>query len=155
MRGEASEGETTYVFILLLAMKKLRHYRGGFEFAGLKQLARKLRQDQTSAEELLWSLLRNRQLLGFKFRRQHQFGRYVADFYCRKAQLVIECDGSAHSPNEQWHHDRNRDAYMELQGLTVLRFSNERVLKDMDSVMDEIASRLVGQVESGAEGKPK
>jgi very-short-patch-repair endonuclease len=136
-------------------MKKLRHYRGGFEFAGLKALARELRKDQTSAEELLWLLLRNRQLLGFKFRRQHQFGRYVADFYCRNAQLVIECDGSAHNPNEQWHHDRNRDAYMELQGLTVLRFSNKRILKDTDSVIDEIASRLVGRSASGVGEKRK
>jgi len=138
-----------------LKVRKLRHYRGGCDFAGLKTLARELRKDQTSAEELLWSLLRNRQLLGFKFRRQHQFGRYVADFYCRNAQLVIECDGSAHNSNEQWHHDRNRDAYMELQGLTVLRFSNERVLKDTDSVIDEIASRLVGQAASGAGEKTK
>jgi len=136
-------------------MRKLRHYRGGCEFAGLKTLARELRRDQTSAEELLWSLLRNRQLLGFKFRRQHQFGRYVADFYCRNAQLVIECDGSAHDPNEQWHQDRNRDAYMELQGLTVLRFSNERVLKDTDSVIDEIASRLVRQAVSGNKEKTR
>jgi len=136
-------------------MRKLRHYRGGCEFAGLKTLARELRKDQTSAEELLWSPLRNRQLLGFKFRRQHQFGLYVADFYCRNAQLVIECDGPVHSPNEQWHHDRNRDAYMALQGLTVLRFSNERVLKDTDSVIDEIASRLVGQAVSGVGEKTK
>lgn len=136
-------------------MKKLRHYRGGLDFAGLKLLARKLRQDQTSAEELLWSLLRNRQIFGFKFRRQHQFGRYAADFYCREAQLVIECDGSPHDHNEQWHHDRTRDAYMELQGLTVLRFSNECVLEDTDSVIEEIASRLVAQAESGIREKTK
>lgn len=136
-------------------MRKLRHYRGGCDFAGLKTLARELRKDQTSAEEFLWSLLRNRQLLGFKFRRQHQFGRYVADLYCRNAQLVIECDGSAHNPNERWHHDRNRDAYMELPGLAVLRFSNERVLKDTDSVIDEIASRLLGQAASGVGEKTK
>ena len=124
-------------------MRTQRHYRGGFEFAGLVELARELRRKQTSAEELLWSILRNRQLLGFKFRRQHQFGRYVSDFYCREAQLVVECDGFIHDLNEGWHHDRNRDAYMIAQGLRVLRFSNERVLNETETVLEEIAGLLV------------
>ena len=100
-------------------MKRARQYRGGYQSSGLKDLARELRKNETSAEALLWKLLRNRQLLGFKFRRQHQFGDYVADFYCREAQLVIECDGSVHDQNEQWHHDQDRDAYMIGQGLRV------------------------------------
>ncbi len=58
-----------------------RQYRGGYQVPGLVELARELRKKQTSAERLLWQLLRNRQLLEFKFRRQHQFGDYVADFY--------------------------------------------------------------------------
>ena len=129
-------------------MNKPRHYRGGFQFAGFAGRAREFRKGQTSAEEILWAKLRNRQLLNFKFRRQHQFGKYVADFYCREAQLIIECDGTAHDPNEQWHHDRTRDAYMELQGVRVLRFSNERVLNDTDSVLEEIARFLVPRSES-------
>jgi type I restriction enzyme R subunit len=104
--------------------------------------ARELRKKQTTAEALLWELLRNRQLLGFKFRRQHQFGDYIADFYCHEAQLVIECDGSAHGPNEAWHHDQERDAYMIAQGLRVLRFSNNRILNDTEGVLNEIASYL-------------
>ena len=119
-----------------------RHYRGGYQFAGLVERARELRRKQTPAEELLWQLLRNRQLLGFKFRRQHQYGDYIADFYCHEAQLVIECDGSAHNPNEAWHHDQNRDAYMIAQGLRVLRFSNDRILSDTENVLDEISSFL-------------
>ena len=89
-------------------------------------MARDLRMRQTEAETLLWQLLRNRQLLGFKFRRQHQFGDYIADFYCREASLVIECDGSVHERNEQWHHDQKRDAYMIFSGLRILRFTNEQ-----------------------------
>ena len=80
--------------------------------------------------------------MGFKFRRQHQFGRYVADFYCREAQLVIECDGSPHDLNEQWQHDQVRDAYMELQGLGVLRFPNKIVLTDIESVLEQIVANL-------------
>jgi len=91
---------------------------------------------------MLWQLLRNRHLLGFKFRRQHQFGNYVADFYCREARLAIECDGGVHDRNEQWHHDQLRDAYMISQGIRVLRFTNEQILNDTESVLDEIAKHL-------------
>src|SRR5947208_12855006 len=123
-------------------MKRQRHYRGGYQVARLVTLARELRQQPTSAEELLWQLLRDRQLLGFKFRRQHQFGNYVADFYCREARLVIECDGLVHDRNEQWHHDQIRDAYMISQGIRVLRFTNERVLNDTEGILNEIAKYL-------------
>jgi very-short-patch-repair endonuclease len=101
---------------------KRRQYRGGYQFGGLLELARSLRDKQTPAETLLWHLLRKRQLSGFKFRRQHQFGDYVADFYCHEAALIIECDGSVHELNENWHHDQNRDAYLIGQGLRVLRY---------------------------------
>ena len=123
-------------------MNKGRQYRGGYQSSRLKERARELRKKQTSAEELLWVLIRNRQLHGFKFRRQHQFGDYVADFYCHEAQLVIECDGSVHEDNEQWHHDQNRDAYMIAQGLRVVRFSNAAILNDPESVLDEIVRSL-------------
>ena len=123
-------------------MIRARQYRGGYQCAGLRQLARELRKKPTSAEEFLWQLLRDRQLLGFKFRRQHQFGDYVADFYCREAHLVIECDGLVHDRNEQWHHDQIRDAYMISQGIRVLRFTNERVLNDTEHVLEEIVKHL-------------
>ena len=123
-------------------MKKVRHYRGGYALAGLAELARELRQKQTSAESLLWQLLRNRQLLGFKFRRQHQFGEYVADFYCHEARVIIECDGAVHETNEQWHHDAERDAYMIGQGLRILRFTNEQILLDTERVLRDITKYL-------------
>ena len=123
-------------------MIRSRQYRGGYQFSGLQALARELRKKPTSSEELLWQLLRNRHLLGFKFRRQHQFGNYVTDFYCREARLAIECDGGVHDRNEQWHHDQLRDAYMISQGIRVLRFTNERILNDTEGVLDEIAKHL-------------
>ena len=123
-------------------MKKQRQYRGGYEFAGLVHRARELRKNQTSAESFLWEIFRDRKLLGFKFRRQDQIGNYIADFYCRSGQLVIECDGSVHTENEQWHHDQDRDVYMISQGLTVLRFTNEQVLNDAEAVLSEIAACL-------------
>src|SRR5437899_8824533 len=90
-----------------------RQFRGGYQATGLVELARELRKKQTSAEGLLWQLLRNRQLLEFKFRRQHQFGDYIADFYCHEVRLVIECDGSVHDPHE-------REGEEETKGCVVL-----------------------------------
>ena len=81
-------------------------------------------------------------MLGFKFRRQHQFGEYLADFFCREAGLIIECDGAIHENTEQWQHDRNRDIYMVGQGLRVLRFTNDSVLHSPDEVLNEIAKWL-------------
>ena len=105
--------------------------------------ARKLRTRETRAESWLWTKLRNRQLCGFKFRRQHQYGNYIADFYCHEAQLVVECDGSIHETNENWQHDQTRDAYMVSQGVRVLRFTNEEVTNNTDAVLEKIAKYLV------------
>jgi type I restriction enzyme R subunit len=123
-------------------VRRGRHYRGGFQVAGLTDRARELRVTQTSAENILWKILRNRQLLGFKFRRQHQFGDYIADFYCHEARLVIECDGLIHGANEQWHHDQERDAYMIANGLCVLRFKNDEVLNNLEYVLTTISKHL-------------
>ena len=124
------------------SVKKLRHYRGGFNRAGRLTQARELRTKETKAESRLWSILRNRQMHGFKFRRQHQFGNYIADFYCHEAQLVIECDGSIHETNENWQHDQTRDAYMIGQGLRVLRFANEEVLNNTQAIVKKIQEFL-------------
>jgi len=123
-------------------MNKAKHYRGGYDIAGLSGLARQFRKQQTGAEGLLWQLLRNRQLLGFKFRRQHQFGDYVADFYCHEGRLLIECDGSVHHSNEQCQHDQARDAYLTGHGLRILRFTNEQVLENTEIILKEISSYL-------------
>ncbi|MEO7797034.1 MAG: type I restriction endonuclease, partial [Opitutaceae bacterium] len=129
------------------------HYRGGFDFSGLKKRARELREKDTKAEEFLWELLRNRQLDDAKFRRNHQFGDYICDFYCHESKLVVECDGDAHHTPERRKLDRKRDVYLRSQGLTVLRFENSRVLKDADSVLEGIASYLPSTFGRGAGGE--
>jgi len=88
------------------------HYRGGYDFSGLVETARRLRKKQTPAEDVLWALLRNRRFLGLKFRRQHQIGDYVADFYCHEAALVVELDGGVHGADRQVAKDGKRDAYL-------------------------------------------
>ncbi len=120
--------------------EKELHFRGGFDFSGLVDTARELRQKQTPAEEIMWALLRNRKLMGLKFRRQHQFGEYIADFYCHEAKLVIELDGKIHE--QKIAKDKKRDAYMQAIGLTVLRFANEEFLSNPDATLNKIAGAL-------------
>jgi len=129
------------------------HYRGGFDYSGLLERARELRAKQTPAEELLWELLRDRQLCDAKFRRQHQFGDYLCDFYCHEAKLVIECDGSPHETSSRIQHDAKRDAYLRSQGLTVPRFTNDRVINEVPAILNEIALHLPSTSGRGAGGE--
>jgi very-short-patch-repair endonuclease len=86
--------------------------------------AKRLRRISTPSEDAIWELLRDRKLLGLKFRRQVPIGPYVADFYCYELRLVLEIDGSIHEEDSQIAHDRNRDANLEALGFRLLRFTN-------------------------------
>ena len=95
---------------------------------------RALRQQSTAAERALWSVLRNRRLGGVKFRRQHSIGPYVADFYCERARLVIELDGSVHDDPSRSAYDSRRQRAMLDVGIRTVRFSNREVLDQADVV---------------------
>ena len=97
--------------------------------------ARELRKNMTHPEKVLWHLLRSRELEGLKFRRQHVIDPYIVDFYCADLLLVIEVDGESHDDPEA---DARRTAYLESQGLTVFRVSNDQVLKERVAVLDAI-----------------
>ncbi|MDX9980496.1 MAG: HsdR family type I site-specific deoxyribonuclease [Lentisphaeria bacterium] len=129
------------------------HYRGGFSFAGLKELARGFRQEETRAEELVWECLRDRRMLGAKFRRQHQIGPYVADFFCAEKCLVLELDGPVHDVPEQEKHDHKRDAYLRSLGNTVVRVSNDFVLNSTGAFLDRLRTVLTSPPSLG-EGTP-
>lgn len=105
----------------------------------LKAIRRELRNKPTPQELILWSRLRNRQL-GCKFRRQHSLGRYVADFYCREKDLIIEIDGSQHA--EQETYDIQRAGFFESRGLRVLRFWNNEINANLEGVMTRIQEFL-------------
>ena len=108
----------------------------------LVHLARKLRREQTPAEEILWALVRGRKLLRLKFRRQQQLGSFIADFYCHEARLVVELDGGIHETPEQADRDQNREVYLRENRLQVLRFTNEQILEEPESVLREIAGAI-------------
>jgi very-short-patch-repair endonuclease len=100
--------------------------------------ANKLREHQTEAEGVLWLALKDNQVEGYKFRRQHPIGIYIADFYCHKLKLVIEIDGEYHLSEEQQLVDKERTKFLEFQGLKVIRFSNKQVLFNLPEVIDTI-----------------
>ena len=129
------------------------HYRGGFQVAGMVERARELREKQTPAAEVLWELLRDRQCGGAKFRRQHQFGDYICDFYCHATGLVVECDGEVHDSDEAKAHDKKRDAYLRSQKVKVLRFKNSSVLHKTEEVLTDILIELPSTSGRGAGGE--
>jgi very-short-patch-repair endonuclease len=102
------------------------------------KLAKELRKLETSAEKLLWSKLSKNQLLGLQFRRQHPINRFIADFYCPKIKLVIEVDGSIHDIPEYQVHDIGRSEVLNDFGITVIRFTNEQILNEIDSTVEQI-----------------
>ena len=105
-----------------------------------KRNARDLRRNPTDAERALWRHLRQRQMAGLKFRRQHPIGRYILDFVCLDARLVIELDGGQHADRQDA--DQERTAWLEARGYRVLRFWNTDVLEHPEGVWDLILRAL-------------
>jgi very-short-patch-repair endonuclease len=100
------------------------------------KLQRTLRNKMSDAEQTLWHLLRCRQISGLKFRRQHPFGDYILDFVCLERKLVIEVDGGQHG--QQAGYGENRTQKLQAAGFRVLRFWNNEVLKEIESVKEKI-----------------
>ena len=99
--------------------------------------AREQRRRPSLPEGLLWQALRLRPQ-GFKFRRQHPFGWYIADFYCPAARLIVEVDGESHLMGANPEHDARRDRWLVTQGLRVIRFSARDVMRDLEAVVTAI-----------------
>jgi very-short-patch-repair endonuclease len=101
--------------------------------------ARSLRKAQTPHEQRLWTLLRSRRFIDFKFRRQVPIGAFIADFACVEAQLIIELDGSQHADDPR---DGARDAELQRRGFRVLRFWNNELTMNEAGVLEAIYTAL-------------
>ncbi|GAB5525465.1 MAG: hypothetical protein Roseis2KO_33370 [Roseivirga sp.] len=108
----------------------------------LFELARENRKKETKAEKMLWDELRNRKFNGFKFRRQHPLADYIADFYCHEMGLVVELDGYQHLEKEHKEYDRVRTMHLNDLDITVIRFTNNDVIYDMEGVLGMVAKHL-------------
>lgn len=104
----------------------------------LIQFARELRKNQTCAESLMWQVLRSRRFAGLKFRRQHPIEPYILDFYCHELKLAVELDGSQHNEASGLEADQHRTAYLKAQGLEVVRYWNNDVLKQPEIVLGHL-----------------
>lgn len=104
--------------------------------------AKSLRKNSTLPEQKLWAQLRNRQLEGFKFRRQVPIGPFIADFVCPEKMLVVELDGWTHSTPEELAYDRRRTAFLNTEGYRVVRFHNIETVQGMDGLLRLILDEL-------------
>jgi len=120
-------------------------YKKGGMFEGASYLifekAKQLRKNMTPAETVLWMHLKAG-LEGYKFRRQHPIGIYIADFYCHRAKLIIELDGSIHQLAEVQQNDNKREADLLEWGYQVIRFSNEEVFNKINFVLNRILADI-------------
>jgi very-short-patch-repair endonuclease len=108
----------------------------------LKRYSQELRKNMTDAERLLWSKLRRKQLRDCQFYRQRIIGSYIVDFYCPKAKLIIEVDGSQHYNEEGNRRDKAREGYLEKLGMKILRIPDTEVLKNLEGVVEKIYEML-------------
>jgi len=106
------------------------------------QRRKDLRNNPTKTEKQLWSILKGKKLMGYKFRRQYGVGKYVIDFYCVKKKLAIESDGEVHENVASRKYDQERDDYIKNFGINILRIKNEDVEKDIFKVVELILNEL-------------
>ena len=124
-------------------MKNKSPYKNDGMFNGasplLFELAKDLRRNMTDAEMILWGYLKAG-IKGYKFRRQHPIGIYIADFYCHKLKIVIEVDGEIHDQPHVIEYDKEREQCLKELGYDIIRFKNEEVFADVQSILDKINS---------------
>lgn len=113
---------------------------GNYQYASQESIdfARSLRKEPTSPENKLWYVLRNRQMNGHKFRRQHPIGKYIADFYCDELRLIIELDGESHFIAEGINNDKIRSKFLEEQSYKIARFTNVEIKENFEGVVQSI-----------------
>ncbi len=100
-----------------------------------------MRNNLTPGERLLWERLKSKQLEGYKFRCQHPIYRYILDFYCDEKLLAIEVDGNVHK--ERKDYDEYRDDFLKSLGIQTMRFDNDKIMKNIDSVLVAIKHKLL------------
>ena len=105
------------------------------------KIARNLRRKSTEAEKILWQKLRDKQLEGFKFRRQQAIGQYLVDFVNFERKLVIERNGGQHSVEKD--KDRQRDQWLQAQGFAILRYWNNKIFENLEGELEVIRERLL------------
>lgn len=126
-------------------MKKKKEYIFNFHYNKIR--SRELRRKETKAEMILWKRLRNRQIEGLKFRRQHPIGYYISDFYCHEKKLIIELEGGVHEDKYQKDYDKLRKEEIEGWQYIIIYFKNEEIYNNLENVID-IIKETVNKIET-------
>ncbi len=103
-----------------------------------KGIARHLRKNLTYGEKILWKILRNKNVKGLRFRRQHPIDNYIVDFYCKEKSIIIEIDGPLHEEEERKLKDEIRETYLHAKGYRILRFRDKELLGNVDDILQRI-----------------
>jgi very-short-patch-repair endonuclease len=122
-------------------MAKFNNNEKPMHFGATKSTFKKadeLRNRMTNAEHILWQHVNKKKILGLRFRRQHSIGQFIVDFYCHQIKLVVEVDGEIHDNKHNIEYDKQRTYELKKLGLEVIRFKNDQVLNQIDSVIQEI-----------------
>lgn len=125
-----------------MSFKYKYNYASPDRYKMLKEFAKKNKQFQTEAENLIWRYIRNNQL-GVKFNRQYIIGDYIVDFVCLEKKLIIEIDGGYHSEYEQIQKDDQRTDKLESMGFNVIRYTNEELFAGIEGVLNKIKEQLI------------
>ena len=104
--------------------------------------ARNLRKEQTEQEKLLWSILRNRQFFGLKFKRQVPIGVYIADFCCNEKKLIIELDGGQHNVPDRIEYDKKRTEFLKGEGYKVIRLWNNDINDNLEGIYIKLKKEI-------------
>jgi very-short-patch-repair endonuclease len=121
---------------------KQYNFRGNCNHLNLIEIARKLRRSETTAEAIFWSRLRGRRWRKLKFRRQHQIGEFIVDFYCDELRLVIELDGGIHLTSLVSRRDREKEEYLNSIGMNIIRIANSVIVKNVDAALHYVSERI-------------
>lgn len=105
-------------------------------------LRRQLRKNSTAAEIVFWSKVARRQFQNLKFRKQHGIGNFIVDFYCSEKKLIVEIDGDTHATKEAVEYDQKRTRYLSSLGYTVIRYTNDDIIKNIQGVFEDLQSRV-------------
>lgn len=107
-----------------------------------KEKRKTFRKEETYCEKLVWRFLRNRQMLGYKFKRQYSVDHFVIDFYCPELKLALEIDGDVHELPEQKEYDKERQKYLEKFGISFIRITNEELLSNPNMAFDRTEKEI-------------
>ena len=114
---------------------------------------RKLRKDETYVEKIMWMHFRNRQILGYKFRRQYSVDHFVIDFYCPELKLAVEINGDVHEIPEQKEYDTTRQKYLEAFGIKFVRIKNEEFLGNPNKAFSKIEKSITSIIKKDSPSK--